>query len=45
MALPVFSISLTVLVMLLGEILPKALGSRLAMPVSLTAAPVLMVWG
>ena len=41
MALPVFSISLTVLVMLLGEILPKALGSRLAMPVSLTAAPVL----
>ena len=40
-ALPLFSISLTVLVMLLGEILPKAMGSRLAMPVSLTAAPIL----
>ena len=33
-ALPLFSVSLTVLVMLLGEILPKALGSRFAMPVS-----------
>ena len=31
----------TVLVMLLGEILPKALGSRLALPVSLAAAPLL----
>lgn len=40
-ALPLFSVSLTVLVMLLGEILPKALGSRFAMPVSLSAAPVL----
>ena len=40
-ALPLFSVSLTVLVMLLGEILPKALGSRLALPVSLTAAPLL----
>ena len=40
-ALPMFSIGLTVLVMLLGEILPKALGSRLALPVSLAAAPLL----
>ena len=40
-ALPLFSIGLTVLVMLLGEILPKALGSRLALPVSLAAAPLL----
>ena len=40
-ALPLFSVGLTVLVMLLGEILPKALGSRLALPVSLTAAPLL----
>lgn len=40
-ALPLFSISLTVLVILLGEILPKALGSRLALPVALASAPVL----
>ena len=40
-ALPLFSVGLTVLVMLLGEILPKALGSRLALPVSLAAAPLL----
>ena len=40
-ALPLFSIGLTVLVMLLGEILPKALGSRLALPVSLASAPFL----
>jgi CBS domain containing-hemolysin-like protein len=40
-ALPLFSVGLTVLVILLGEILPKALGSRLAVPVSLaSAAPV-----
>ena len=37
-ALPVFSIGLTVLVILLGEILPKALGSRLALPVALSSA-------
>jgi putative hemolysin len=37
-ALPAFSVGLTVLVMLLGEILPKALGSRLALPVALTSA-------
>ncbi|QNJ04218.1 CNNM domain-containing protein [Synechococcus sp. PROS-U-1] len=40
-ALPVFSVGLTVLVILLGEILPKALGSRLALPVALTSAPLL----
>ena len=40
-ALPLFSVGLTVLVMLLGEILPKALGSRLALPVSLASAPFL----
>ena len=34
-ALPLFSVGLTVLVILLGEILPKALGSRLALPVAL----------
>ena len=40
-ALPVFSVGLTVLVILLGEILPKALGSRLALPVALASAPFL----
>ena len=40
-ALTLFSIGLTVLVILLGEILPKALGTRMALPVSLTAAPLL----
>ena len=42
-ALPLFSVSLTVLVILLGEILPKALGSRLALPVALSSAPTLAV--
>ncbi len=37
-ALPVFSIGLTVLVILMGEILPKAIGSRLALPVALSSA-------
>ncbi|MEB3319533.1 MAG: CNNM domain-containing protein [Cyanobium sp.] len=37
-ALPMFSIGLTVLVILLGEILPKAVGSRLALPVALSSA-------
>ena len=40
-ALPMFSVGLTVLVILLGEILPKALGSRLALPVALASAPLL----
>ncbi|MCP9888309.1 DUF21 domain-containing protein [Cyanobium sp. ATX 6A2] len=39
LALPLFSIGLTVLVILLGEILPKALGSRLSLPVALASAP------
>jgi CBS domain containing-hemolysin-like protein len=42
-ALPLFSVGLTVLVILLGEILPKALGSRLALPVALASAPTLAV--
>lgn len=40
-ALPLFSVGLTILVILLGEILPKALGSRLALPVALASAPLL----
>ena len=40
-ALPLFSVGLTILVILLGEILPKSLGSRLAMPVALASAPIL----
>ena len=44
-ALPLFSVALTVLVILLGEILPKALGTRLALPVALSSAPVLQALG
>ncbi len=44
-ALPLFSIGLTVLVILFGEILPKSLGSRLALQVSLASAPVLHLLG
>ncbi len=40
-ALPIFSIGLTLLVILLGEILPKSIGSRLAIQVALASAPVL----
>ena len=40
-ALPLFSVGLTILVILLGEILPKALGSRLALSVALASAPFL----
>ena len=43
-ALPLFSVGLTVLLILLGEILPKAIGSRLALPVSLASAPALGVF-
>jgi CBS domain containing-hemolysin-like protein len=45
-ALPLFSVGLTVLLILLGEILPKSIGSRLALPVALTTAPAvgLLVW-
>jgi CBS domain containing-hemolysin-like protein len=37
-ALPLFSIGLTLLVILLGEILPKSMGSRFSMPVALASA-------
>ena len=45
-ALPLFSVGLTVLLILLGEILPKSIGSRLALPVALSTAPALgvVVW-
>jgi CBS domain containing-hemolysin-like protein len=38
-ALTVFSFALTILVILLGEILPEALGTRMAASISLLAAP------
>ncbi len=44
-ALPIFSIGLTVLVILFGEILPKSLGSRFALQVSLASAPLLNLLG
>ncbi len=40
-ALPLFSIGLTLLVILIGEILPKSIGSRLAIQVALASAPLL----
>ncbi len=40
-AITIFSAILTILVILLGEILPKAIGSRLAIEVSLFSAPLL----
>ncbi|MFM7313664.1 MAG: CNNM domain-containing protein [Cyanobium sp.] len=40
-ALPLFSVGLTVLLILLVEILPNAIGSKLALPVSLATAPAL----
>ena len=43
-ALPLFSVALTLLVILLGEILPKAIGSRMALPVALASAPALGVF-
>jgi len=43
-ALPLFSVGLTVLVILLGEILPKAIGSKLALPISLATAPALALF-
>jgi putative hemolysin len=44
--LALFSVGLTVLLILLGEILPKSIGSRLALPVALATAPAvkLVVW-
>ena len=40
-ALPLFSVGLTILLILLGEILPKAIASKLALPVALATAPAL----
>ncbi len=42
-ALPIFSAGLTILVLLLGEILPKSIGTKLALQVSLASAPFLNV--
>ena len=42
-ALALFSVGLTVLLILLGEILPKSIGSRFALPVSLATAPAVKV--
>ncbi len=39
--MPIFSIGFTVLVLILGEILPKALGARLSLKISLSSAPIL----
>ncbi len=41
LAIPIFSCVLTILVLLLGEILPKSLGTKLALKVSLASAPIL----
>jgi len=43
--LPLFSIGLTLLVILLGEILPKAMGSKFSIEVSLASAPILHLLG
>ncbi len=42
-ALPIFSIGLTILILLLGEILPKSIGTKLALKVSLASAPILHI--
>ena len=39
--MPVFSIVLTILVLVLGEILPKAIGTRLSLQIALASAPIL----
>ncbi|WP_320663840.1 CNNM domain-containing protein [Prochlorococcus sp. MIT 1223] len=44
-ALPLFSIILTILVLLLGEILPKSIGTKLALKISLASAPTLHILG
>ena len=44
-ALPIFSASLTILVILVGEILPKSFGSKFALQVSLASAPILHLLG
>ena len=40
-ALPLFSIILTILILLLSEILPKSIGTRHALQISLASAPIL----
>tara|TARA_Y100001968_G_scaffold329647_1_gene379456 strand:- start:1257 stop:2237 length:981 start_codon:yes stop_codon:yes gene_type:complete len=40
-ALPIFSIGLTILVIIIGEIIPKSIGSSWAIQVSLASAPIL----
>ena len=40
-AIPLFSIILTSLVLLLGEILPKSIGARFSLEISLASAPIL----
>ncbi|WP_269621785.1 CNNM domain-containing protein [Prochlorococcus marinus] len=42
-ALPVFSITLTILVLLLGEILPKSIGTKRSLQIALASAPMLYV--
>ncbi len=40
-ALPLFSVVLTILILLLGEILPKSIGTKLALQISLASSPIL----
>jgi len=44
-ALPLFSVGLTILVLLLGEILPKSIGTRFALQISLASSPILHLMG
>ncbi len=41
LAIPLFSVGLTILVLVLGEIVPKSIGAKLAIQVSLASAPIL----
>ena len=43
--LPLFSIGLTILVLLLGEIIPKSIGTKFALQISLASAPILHLMG
>jgi len=44
-SLPFFSIILTTLILLLGEILPKSIGTRFALKIGLASAPLLQLIG
>ncbi len=44
-ALPIFSAVLTILILLIGEILPKSIGTRLSLRISLISAPILNILG